>query len=69
MEATVEPSASQPATAKAAATRKGLAETAIPEVVGALPTRPRRQGCQEGLFPVFRSAGILRSLKVHGLPG
>jgi hypothetical protein len=38
-EATVEPSASQPATAKAAATRKGLAETAIPEVVGTLPTR------------------------------
>jgi hypothetical protein len=38
MEATVEPSASQPATAKAAATRKALAETAIPEVPGALPT-------------------------------
>jgi hypothetical protein len=30
---------------------------------------PRRQGCQEGSLPVFRSAGILRSLKVHGLPG
>src|SRR5262249_7555576 len=39
METTVEPSASQPATAKAAATRQGLAETAIPGGVGALATR------------------------------
>src|SRR5262245_47414340 len=39
MEATVEPSATQPATAKAAATLKAMAETAIPEVVRALPTR------------------------------
>src|SRR5262245_42443802 len=39
MEATVEPSATQPATAKAAATLKALAETTIPEVVRALPTR------------------------------
>src|SRR5262245_66434788 len=39
MEETVEPSATKPATAKAAATLKALAETAIPESVRTLPTR------------------------------
>lgn len=37
--ATAKAAATQPATAKAAATLKALAETAIPEVVRALPTR------------------------------
>src|SRR5262249_15495727 len=62
METTVEPSASQPATAKAAATRQGLAETAIPEVVGALPTRTPGIEVLLALRPLHASLVILGEL-------
>src|SRR5262245_60983141 len=70
-EATVEPAAAKPATAKAATTKpasfesltpKPLAETAIPEVVGALPTRAPGIEVLLALSPLHAGLVILRQL-------
>jgi len=72
MEETVEPSAAQPTTAKAAATKpvtakagatlKVLAETAIPEVVRALPTRAQCIEVLLALSPLHAGLVILVEL-------